>query len=134
MIDTTDIDRWLAGYLAAWRSDDPAQIAALFTDDARYYIAPHREPLVGPAAVADWWSGMGESHLPWTFEYDIVAREGDLHVVRAITRYPEGTNGETRPTEFRNLWLVTLADGDRAREFIEYFVEVDEARSEATPA
>jgi len=124
MIDTTDIDGWLERYQAAWRSDEPARIAALFTDDARYFTAPQHEPLVGPAAVADWWSGMGESRLPWTFEYDIVAREGDLFVVRATTRYPEGTNGETTPTEFRNLWLVTLADG-RAREFIEYYVEVE---------
>jgi ketosteroid isomerase-like protein len=125
MIDTTDIDRWLERYQAAWRSDEPTQIAALFTDDARYFIAPQAEPMVGAAAVADWWREMGESRLPWTFEYDVVAREGDLHVVRATTRYPEGTSGETRPTEFRNLWLVTLAGGGRAREFIEYYVEVE---------
>jgi len=123
MIDTTDIDRWLERYQAAWRSDEPAQIAALFTDDARLFSEAHREPVVGGAAVADWWAEMGESRLPWTFEYDIVAREGDLHVVRATTRYPEGTNGQPGPTEFRNLWLVTLADGDRAREFVEYYVE-----------
>jgi hypothetical protein len=32
MIDTSDIDRWLARYRDASLSDDPADIAALFTD------------------------------------------------------------------------------------------------------
>jgi hypothetical protein len=42
MIDTTDIDRWLERYQAAWLSDDPVAIAALYTCDVRYYTAPYR--------------------------------------------------------------------------------------------
>ena len=121
-MDTTDIDRWLERYRAAWLSDDPAQIATLFADDVRYYTAPYRDPMVGTDAVTTWWVEQGESRLPWTFEPQAIAREGDLCVVRAVTRYPEGTDGEPGAMAFHNLWLVTLAADGRAREFVEYFM------------
>jgi len=124
VIDTADIDDWLARYQQAWRSDDPAQIAGLFTDKARYFTAPWREPMVGAQAIADWWRAMGESRLPWSCDFQVIARNDDLSVVRATTRYPEGTDGEPGPITFSNLWLVTLS-GDRAREFVEYFMQVE---------
>ncbi len=124
MIDTADIDRWLTRYQEAWRTDDPGRVAALFTDKARYHSAPWREPIVGAPAVSDWWRAMGESRLPWSFDCQVIARNEDLYVVRAVTRYPEGTDGEPGPLEFHNLWLVTLS-GDRAREFVEYFMQVE---------
>jgi hypothetical protein len=122
MIDTSDIDRWLGRYRAAWLSDDPAEITALFTGDVRYYTAPYRDPLVGTDAVTAFWLDQGESRLPWTFDYDVVAREGDLYVVRAVTRYPEGTAGAPGAEVFHNLWLVTLAGDGRVREFVEFFM------------
>ena len=122
MIDTTDIDSWLKRYRAAWLSDDPAAIAALFTSDVRYFTAPFNEPLVGTEAVSAYWLEQGESRLPWTFDYEVVAREGDLHVVRAVTRYPNGTAGASGAEEFHNLWLVTLSGDGRVREFVEYFM------------
>jgi ketosteroid isomerase-like protein len=122
MIDTTDIDRWLERYQAAWLSDDPAAIAALFTSDVRYFTTPYGEPLVGGDGVSAFWLEQGESRLPWTFDYEVIAREGDLYVVRAVTRYPEGTAGAPGAEVFHNLWLVTLSDDGRVREFVEYFM------------
>ena len=122
MIDTTDIDRWLERYQAAWLSDDPVAIAALFTSDVRYYTAPFSEPLVGIEALCVFWLEQGESRLPWTFDYQVVAREGDLYVVQAVTCYPKGTAGALGAEEFHNLWLVTLSGDGRVREFVEYFM------------
>jgi uncharacterized protein (TIGR02246 family) len=119
MIDTTRIDEWLERYTSAWTTDDPEEVARLFTDDVRYYIAPDHEPILGREAVADWWVGLQESQLPWTFEYEVVAREGDLYVVRGLVEYPEGESGAESPETYYNLWLVTLDDG-RAKEFVEY--------------
>ena len=39
-----DVQRWLDAYIAAWSSYDPAEIAALFTDDAAYHYDPFSEP------------------------------------------------------------------------------------------
>jgi hypothetical protein len=125
MIDTTQIDDWLERYQAAWLSDEPAQVAALFTADVRYFTAPYRPALVGTNEVTAFWLSQGESRLPWTFEYEIVAREGDLYVVRAVTSYPQGTLGAPAAEVFHNLWLVTLGGAGRVCEFVEYFMQVE---------
>jgi len=118
MTHTSDIDRW--------HTDDRLEIAALFSDDVRYFTAPYRPPLEGVNAVIDFWLSQRESSIPWTFDPQVIAREGDLCVVRAVTRYPEGTLGAQGAEEFHNLWLVTLDSDGRAREFIEYFMLAEE--------
>ena len=120
MIDEPRIRDWLAAYRHAWTTDDRQEVARLFTDDVRYFTAPHSEPLAGTDQVVDFWVGEGDSQIPWSFEYQVLAQEGDLFVVRAVITYPEGTGDGEGPEVFHSLWLVTL-DGDRASEFIEYF-------------
>ena len=125
MIDETRIHNWLAAYRHAWSTDDPSEIAALFAEDARYFTAPYSAPLEGVRAIADYWVGERESVLPWSFEYQALAQEGDLYVVRAVTTYPQGTSDAEGPETFSNLWLVTLGGDGRAREFVEYFMLVE---------
>ena len=96
MIDEPRIRDWLAAYHHAWTTDDPKEIAALFTDDVRYFTAPYREPLEGLGAVSGYWLGEKESDIPWSFEYQVLAQEGDLFVVRAVTTYPEGESESER--------------------------------------
>lgn len=125
MIDTTRIDGWLARYRNAWASDDPGEIASLFTADVRYFTAPYRDAIAGRDAVQAWWCQENESQIPWTFEYEVIAREDDRYVVRGITRYPEGEQGVGHGEVFHNLWLVTVGDDGRASEFIEYWMLVE---------
>jgi len=35
-MDRADVDRWLARYVAAWKSGDPAEIGDLFSAGCRY--------------------------------------------------------------------------------------------------
>jgi hypothetical protein len=123
MIDETRIRDWLAAYHHAWTTDVPGDIARLFTDDVRYFTAPYREPLAGIEAVTEYWLGERESEIPWSFEYQVLAQEGDLFVLRAVTTYPGGTRDEEASEVFHNLWLVTM-DGDRVSDFVEYFMPV----------
>ena len=123
MLDTTRIDDWLERYRGAWATDHPAEIGRLFTDEVRYFTAPFAEPLKGIDEVTAYWLGEAESGITWSFEYEVLASEGDLFVVRAVTRYPEGTRDAGGHREvFHNLWLVTMTDDGRAREFVEYFM------------
>lgn len=122
MVESTEIDTWLAAYERAWRSDDPEEIAALFEPAARYRTAPWRDPYVGVEAIVQWWVGQANSTIPWTFEYDIVAKADDLYVVRGVTRYPEGFEPGDEAQDFDNIWLVTLCDSGRAIEFVEYWM------------
>ncbi len=89
MLETSAIDAWLAGYRHAWQTDDRADVDRLFAGDVRYFTAPYREPLRGVDEVAAYWLGEKESGIPWTFAPEVLAREGDLYVVRAVTTYPE---------------------------------------------
>ena len=123
MIDETRIRDWLSAYHHAWTTDDRGEIARLFTGDVRYFTAPYRPPLEGLDAVADYWLGERESEIPWSFEYQVLAQEGDLFVLRAVTTYPGGTREAEAPEIFHNLWLVTM-DGDRVSDFVEYFMPV----------
>jgi ketosteroid isomerase-like protein len=125
MIDETRIGDWLAAYRHAWSTDDPTEIAQLFREDVLYFTAPYREPLEGVEAVTAYWIGEGEARIPWSFEEQVLAQEGDLFVIRAVTAYPEGGSRDDDPAQFHNLWLVTLDADGRAREFVEYYMLVE---------
>ena len=125
MIDENPIREWLAAYRHAWSTDDPSEVAALFNIDVRYFTAPYRPPLEGIPAVQDYWIGEREAGIPWSFEYQVLAQEGDLFVVRAVTTYPEGGGHDDDPAQFHNLWLVTLDRDGRASQFVEYFMLVE---------
>ena len=121
-MDTTEIDLWLSAYLKAWSTDAPDDIRALFEPDARYRTAPFREPYVGYVAIVPWWVGQHDSAVPWSFEYEVVAREGQLYVVKGVTTYPEVPGSDEAAEVFDNIWLVTLSESGRAGEFVEYWM------------
>lgn len=122
MIDTTAIDLWLSAYLKAWSTDAPDDIEALFEPDARYRTAPFREPYVGYDAIVPWWVGQNDSAVQWSFEYEVVAREGQVYVVKGVTAYPEVPGSDEAAEVFDNIWLVTLTESGRAGEFVEYWM------------
>lgn len=129
MNDLTAIERWLEGYLTAWDSDAPDDIARLFAPDAHYYSAPFRDPHVGTEEIVRWWIGQENSTIEWEFQSEIIARSGDLYVVRGVTCYPGGLETPGNAEVFYNLWLVTLDSDGRAREFIEYWMVDDTEES-----
>src|SRR2546427_13052359 len=51
LVDLEELQAWLDGYVEAWRSNDPVQGGALFTEDARYYTHPFRDPWEGREAI-----------------------------------------------------------------------------------
>ena len=44
-MNKTDVTRRLEGYVKAWKSNNPKDIAKLFTEDAFYSTGPFDEPL-----------------------------------------------------------------------------------------
>lgn len=113
-----DVERWMDGYVRAWASNDPEDIGALVTDDARYLNEPWMEPLVGrDAIVADWLERKDEPGQ-YSFRYEPMAIAGNLAFVRGWTHYFEDP-----PVSYHNLFVVRLADDGRAEEFTEWFVK-----------
>lgn len=113
---TEPITHWLDGYLAAWDSNDPAAIAALFTDDAEYYSYPWAEPAVGTEAIVALWLEGADQPGDHAFSWHLLAVAGDLHIVQGRTVYADGRT-------YENLWLVRLEPDGRARSFTEWYME-----------
>lgn len=111
-----DASAWVERYLTAWSSDDPDDVAALFTEDARYLTGPFDEPWTGRDAIVAKWIEAGDSDVEWSFTWDVIAIDGDLAVIEGETTYlgpPEKA--------YRNMWLVRFAGDGRAREFTEWW-------------
>jgi len=108
-------EAWVAGYVAAWESNDPEQIGALFTDDAVYLTAPDAEPRRGrDAIVAGWLEDLDEPGT-WSFDWKILDEHDDFVVVQGRTEYPARK-------DYLNLWIIRLADDGRATEYTEWYM------------
>jgi hypothetical protein len=129
-LDRSDVARWLAAYVEAWKSYDRDQIAALFTDDVRYRYHPHDQPIEGRQAVVESWLGEGESEgTPsrdeagtYAASYEPVAVDGETAVATGTSTYlvePGGTVGKV----YDNCFVIRFDGEGRCREFTEWYVE-----------
>ena len=113
-----DVERWMDGYVHAWTTNDPADIAALFTGDATYHTAPYSEPFAGRDAIVAGWTEIADEPGTWTFRYEPMAIVGGLAFVRGWTDYVDG-----KPRTYHNLWVIRLKEDGRASEFTEWFMK-----------
>jgi ketosteroid isomerase-like protein len=118
-MDAAAVERWVEGYIRAWRSNDRDDIGGLFTDDAAYFTAPHREPWRGRRGIVDGWLDRKDEPGDWAFRYEIVAICDDLAFVQGRTDY-EGQD----PPAYANLWVIRLTEEGRCSEFTEWWMEV----------
>jgi ketosteroid isomerase-like protein len=113
-----DLDRWVEAYRRAWESNDPDDIATLWTEDATYYRRPDDEPVRGRAAIVAEWLEVADSEGETAFEYEILAYGDGVGFVRGWTTYLTEP-----PTAYSNLWVIRLARDGRAHEFTEWWME-----------
>ena len=123
---TEPIAAWMDGYLKAWESNDPADIARLFTPDADYRSYPWAQPAVGVDAIVALWLQTADSPGNHRFSWHVVGTAEDPHLVRGHTEYDDGR-------VYENLWLVSLAPDGRARSFTEWYMESGSKRLGPTP-
>jgi ketosteroid isomerase-like protein len=114
--DRATVNRWLAGYEAAWRAPGTAGLAGLFTPDATYLQSPYETPVRGLAAIGRMWEaerdGPGEV---FTLATEILAVDGPTAVVRAEVHY-----GAPPRQEYRDLWVIRFAGDGRCDWFEEW--------------
>jgi hypothetical protein len=116
-MERQDLDRWIDSYLGAWASNDPEEIAALFTEEAVYFTAPFRDPWRGREAIAEGWIDRKDVPGNWMFRHEIVAIADGLGFVRGWTTYREP------PTTYSNLWVIRLEEDGGCSEFTEWWME-----------
>lgn len=110
----TPAQRWLDGYLRAWESKDPADVRAIFTDDAEYWFRPDDpEPTRGIDAIVAMWAEP-ESPDPRP-DLRVLIEDERLAIVKGTVVYPGHAS-------YSNLWEVHLAPDGRAHRFIEWYM------------
>ena len=80
-MDAQALQSWLEGYLRAWSSNEPDDIAELFTEDAAYYTAPFREPWSGRDAIVGGWIGRRDEPGTYDFRHEILAVTDEIGFV-----------------------------------------------------
>jgi hypothetical protein len=76
-IDEAGFAAWLDRYGRAWEERDPDQAAALFTADASYRETPFDPPMIGHAAIRDYWAGAVAGQKDVKFTYEVLACRGE---------------------------------------------------------
>jgi hypothetical protein len=118
-VEHSEVETWVDRYMWAWSTNDPGDIGDLFTEDARYYTAPHREPWVGRQGIVAGWIGRKDDAGTWKFRYEVLGIDGDTGFVRGWTEYSDDV-------DYSNLWVIRLADDGRCSEFTEWWMATEE--------
>lgn len=115
-----DVQAWLNRYVAAWRSNDPAQIGDLFSDDARYRYYAWGEWTQGREAIVASWLEDPDQPGSWEAHYEPWLVAGDRAVAIGTSRYAASADQPERV--FWNCYLLTFAADGRCSEFTEYYM------------
>jgi ketosteroid isomerase-like protein len=127
-MDQDGVNRWLDAYVEAWKTYDPEQIGALFSDDVAYRYHPYDDPIAGREAVVASWlgeaaeeSGASSRDEPGTYEasYRAVAVDGDTAVATGTSTYRLKSGVRV----FENCFLMRFDADGRCAEFTEWFME-----------
>jgi len=121
-MERADLARWLADYVAVWKSYDPEAIAALFSEDVSYSYRPHGDTITGRDAVVKSWIE-DDPDAPGSFDaaYEPYAVDGDRAVAVGSSTYTH-PDGSIRKI-YDNVFLLRFDDEGSCREFVEYFIE-----------
>ncbi|MFI5982477.1 nuclear transport factor 2 family protein [Streptomyces sp. NPDC051555] len=96
------VEKWVAAYERAWRSNAQDDIASLFADDAEYHEWPYETHWIGREEIVKGWrSREAWQQGGWDFEWTLFTINGDTAAIGGTGVYKElGT--------FANLWTVTF--------------------------
>jgi hypothetical protein len=109
---------WMQKYIAAWTTNEPDAIRALFTEEAVYATRPQdKDPWRGHDQIVESWLEARDEPEEWTFDWWVLGTDGGLAFVQGFTHYL----GD-RPS-YDNLWVIRLEPDGRASEFTEWFME-----------
>lgn len=118
--------QWLADYIEAWKSYDPAAIGKLFSEDALYRYHPWDEPtpshVRGRDAIVASWLEDQDAPGSWTAEYRPWLVHDDRAVAVGVSRY-FARDGGTVEAEYQNVFLLVFDAEGRCREFTELYMK-----------
>jgi len=119
-VELAELQAWVDAYVRAWETNDPQLVASLFTEEARYFTHPFRDPWDGREAIVKSWTENPDPPGSWKADYRAIAATGQTGVVRGRTAYL-GDDGSV-DREYANVFIVEFDGQGRASEFTEFFM------------
>jgi hypothetical protein len=120
-VDLALVATWMDAYGRAWLSNSPAEVAALFAENAVYHVSPFQDPWVGRDAIVQEWVSDPEGQESVRFDHQPLALTGDVGVahwsVSFITRADEPTL-----VEMDGVLVLRFDPDGRCREHREWYV------------
>jgi hypothetical protein len=111
IITTADVTAWVDRYLAAWKSNNAADIASLFSEGGEYHEGPYETDWIGRDEIVDGWQSRWDwQQGGWTFSWELVSLEGPTAVITGVGRYAKLGN-------FDNHWTVSFASPELCQNF-----------------
>jgi uncharacterized protein (TIGR02246 family) len=114
--DAVDYEAWVERYIAAWNSNDPAEIGDLFTEEAAYRPTPFSDEWRGRDGIVAEWLNRKDEPGDTTFSYDVIATGPGIGIVRGLTHYI------STKVDYYNIWEVTLDSEGRCSRFVEWWM------------
>ncbi|MFD0856917.1 nuclear transport factor 2 family protein [Actinomadura adrarensis] len=115
-MDRAAVQRWVAGYERAWRTQGTEPLAGLFSPDVSYLPSPWARPITGLPRLATWWDAERDGpDEPFTMTSEIVALDGPTAVVRVEVEYTQDP-----PSQWRDLWVLRFDTEGRCTHFEEW--------------
>jgi uncharacterized protein (TIGR02246 family) len=118
-----EVQAWLDRYVAAWRANDPASVAALFSDDAVYGYRPwdsSEHTVRGRDAIAASWLEEPDEPATWDASYRPYTVDGDRAVAVGWSRYAPTADEPERT--YHNAYLLRFDSDGSCAEFHEFYM------------
>jgi hypothetical protein len=118
---------WLDGYVAAWRSYDPAAIGALFSEDCSYSYRAGTQVVKGRDAIVADWLKDPDDPSGWDARYEPLAIDEDVHVATGYSRY-FNDDGTIRD-EYSNVFVCRFDDAGQCSDFREWWMRIGQSET-----
>ena len=115
---------WLRGYGQAWERGDVEAIGSLFAEDAVYVETPFAAPMVGRAAIRDYWrDGARDGQRDVRFDFTVWTVDGWTCCCHWRARFTRAASGEAVELDgvFRLIFARDGADRLVCRELREWW-------------
>lgn len=118
-----EVQDWLDRYVAAWRSNDAADVEPLFSEDVTYAYRPwesQEHTVRGRDALVASWLEEPDEPGSWDARYEPWVVDGDRAVAIGWSRY--AATGDKPEQLYHNAYLLEFDDGGRCRSFREFYM------------